>query len=35
MCEVTAAIAVVDGKWKSGLIWLLESGRPRRPGELR
>ncbi|CAM5499029.1 hypothetical protein SCYAM73S_06566 [Streptomyces cyaneofuscatus] len=34
MCGVTAAIAVVDGKWKSGLIRLLESG-PRRPGELR
>lgn len=34
VCGVTAAIAVVDGKWKSGLIWLLESG-PRRPGELR
>lgn len=34
VCGVTAAIAVVDGKWKTGLIWLLESG-PRRPGELR
>ncbi|MFJ8758596.1 winged helix-turn-helix transcriptional regulator [Streptomyces cyaneofuscatus] len=34
VCGVTAAIAVVDGKWKSGLIWLMESG-PRRPGELR
>ncbi len=31
---VTAAIAVIDGKWKTGLIWLLSSG-PRRPGELR
>ncbi|MER7042568.1 helix-turn-helix domain-containing protein [Streptomyces microflavus] len=34
VCGVTAAIAVIDGKWKTGLIWLLASG-PRRPGELR
>lgn len=34
MCGVTAAIAVIDGKWKTVLLWLLESG-PRRPGELR
>lgn len=34
VCGVTAAIAVIDGKWKTGLIWLLASG-PCRPGELR
>ncbi|OKI89175.1 HxlR family transcriptional regulator [Micromonospora sp. CB01531] len=34
VCGVTAAIAVIDGKWKTILLWLLESG-PRRPGELR
>ncbi|MFJ8577286.1 winged helix-turn-helix transcriptional regulator [Micromonospora sp. NPDC093277] len=34
VCGVTAAIAVIDGKWKTVLLWLLESG-PRRPGELR
>lgn len=34
VCGVTAAIAVIDGKWKSHLLWLLESG-PHRPGELR
>lgn len=34
VCGVTAAIAVIDGKWKTTLLWLLESG-PRRPGELR
>ncbi|MEU5215370.1 helix-turn-helix domain-containing protein [Streptomyces sp. NPDC020807] len=34
VCGVAAAIAVIDGKWKTGLLWLLESG-PRRPGELR
>ncbi|APU38699.1 MULTISPECIES: winged helix-turn-helix transcriptional regulator [unclassified Streptomyces] len=34
VCGVTAAVAVIDGKWKTGLLWLLESG-PRRPGELR
>ncbi|MFJ8633797.1 winged helix-turn-helix transcriptional regulator [Streptomyces sp. NPDC093568] len=34
VCGVTAAIAVIDGKWKTALLWLLESG-PRRPAELR
>ncbi|MEU6158542.1 helix-turn-helix domain-containing protein [Streptomyces sp. NPDC047130] len=34
VCGVTAAIAVIDGKWKTGLLWALESA-PRRPGELR
>lgn len=34
MCGVVAAIAVIDGKWKTALLWQLESG-PRRPGELR
>ncbi|MEU8775463.1 helix-turn-helix domain-containing protein [Streptomyces sp. NPDC048606] len=34
MCGVTAAIAVIDGKWKTTLLWLLESG-PMRPGALR
>lgn len=34
VCGVTAAIAVIDGKWKTMLLWLLEAG-PRRPGELR
>ncbi|MGW0709995.1 winged helix-turn-helix transcriptional regulator [Streptomyces sp. NPDC002643] len=34
VCGVTAAIAVIDGKWKTSLLWLLESG-PQRPGELR
>ncbi|MER5489573.1 helix-turn-helix domain-containing protein [Streptomyces sp. NPDC002490] len=34
VCGVTAAIAVIDGKWKTSLLWLLESG-PCRPGELR
>ncbi|MFD7434690.1 winged helix-turn-helix transcriptional regulator [Streptomyces sp. NPDC059861] len=34
VCGVTAAIAVIDGKWKTSLLWLLESG-PYRPGELR
>lgn len=34
VCGVTAAIAVIDGKWKTVLLWLLESG-PHRPGELR
>lgn len=34
VCGVTAAIAVIDGKWKTALLWLLESG-PARPGELR
>ncbi|WP_243704630.1 helix-turn-helix domain-containing protein [Micromonospora sp. KC723] len=31
---MTAAIAVIDGKWKTTLLWLLESG-PQRPGQLR
>jgi len=34
VCGVTAAIAVIDGKWKTMVLWLLESG-PHRPGELR
>lgn len=34
VCGVNAALSVIDGKWKSSLLWLLESG-PRRPGELR
>ncbi|ARQ69337.1 winged helix-turn-helix transcriptional regulator [Streptomyces marincola] len=34
VCGVTAAIAVIDGKWKTTLLWMLESG-PHRPGELR
>lgn len=34
VCGVTAAIALIDGKWKTALLWLLESG-PHRPGELR
>ncbi|MFE5509997.1 winged helix-turn-helix transcriptional regulator [Streptomyces sp. NPDC056529] len=34
VCGVTAAISVIDGKWKTSLLWLLESG-PQRPGELR
>ncbi|MFE4019243.1 winged helix-turn-helix transcriptional regulator [Streptomyces sp. NPDC059101] len=34
VCGTTAAIAVIDGKWKTPLLWLLESG-PRRPSELR
>ncbi|CAM5461077.1 hypothetical protein SVIOM74S_03879 [Streptomyces violarus] len=25
VCGVTAAIAVIDGKWKTTLLWLLES----------
>jgi DNA-binding HxlR family transcriptional regulator len=33
-CGVTAAISVIDGKWKTSLLWLLESG-PYRPAELR
>ncbi|MEU6508450.1 MULTISPECIES: helix-turn-helix domain-containing protein [unclassified Streptomyces] len=34
VCGVTAAIAVIDGKWKTSLLWLLESG-PHRPAALR
>ncbi|GAA0835798.1 winged helix-turn-helix transcriptional regulator [Streptosporangium amethystogenes subsp. fukuiense] len=34
VCGVTAAIAVIDGKWKTMLLWLLESD-PHRPSELR
>ncbi|MEU3608655.1 helix-turn-helix domain-containing protein [Streptomyces sp. NPDC035033] len=34
ICGVAAAISVIDGKWKTLLLWLLESG-PHRPGELR
>ncbi|MEH0633343.1 MULTISPECIES: helix-turn-helix domain-containing protein [Streptomyces] len=34
VCGVTAAIAVIEGKWKTSLLWLMESG-PHRPGELR
>ncbi|MEU1120829.1 MULTISPECIES: helix-turn-helix domain-containing protein [unclassified Streptomyces] len=34
VCGVTAAIAVIDGKWKTALLWTLETG-PRRPGEMR
>jgi len=34
VCGVTAAIAVIDGKWKTALLWMLEPG-PRRPSELR
>ncbi|WP_406211412.1 helix-turn-helix transcriptional regulator [Kitasatospora sp. NBC_01560] len=34
VCGVTAAISVIDGKWKTSLLWLLEAG-PHRPAELR
>ncbi|CQR63298.1 Uncharacterized HTH-type transcriptional regulator ydeP [Streptomyces leeuwenhoekii] len=34
VCGVTAAISVIEGKWKTTLLWLLESG-PHRPAELR
>ncbi|MFI6008029.1 winged helix-turn-helix transcriptional regulator [Streptomyces sp. NPDC051243] len=34
VCGVTAAITVIEGKWKTSLLWLLESG-PYRPAELR
>ncbi|WP_024758313.1 winged helix-turn-helix transcriptional regulator [Streptomyces exfoliatus] len=34
VCGVTAAVAVIDGKWKCLLLWMLESG-PHRPGEMR
>ncbi|MFE1291686.1 winged helix-turn-helix transcriptional regulator [Streptomyces sp. NPDC058751] len=33
VCGVTAAISVIDGKWKTVLLWLLEAA-PHRPGEL-
>ncbi|MFE5793401.1 winged helix-turn-helix transcriptional regulator [Streptomyces sp. NPDC056503] len=33
-CGVAAAVSVIDGKWKTTLLWLLESG-PHRPGALR
>ncbi|MET9726998.1 winged helix-turn-helix transcriptional regulator [Streptomyces zaomyceticus] len=33
-CGVSAAIVVIEGKWKTYLLWLLESG-SHRPGELR
>ncbi|WP_328941341.1 helix-turn-helix transcriptional regulator [Streptomyces sp. NBC_00250] len=33
-CGVSAAIVVIEGKWKTHLLWLLESA-PHRPGELR
>ncbi|WP_184571603.1 winged helix-turn-helix transcriptional regulator [Streptomyces zagrosensis] len=34
VCGVVAAFAVIDGKWKTSLLWLLEAG-PQRPGALR
>ncbi|MET9110446.1 winged helix-turn-helix transcriptional regulator [Streptomyces zhihengii] len=34
VCGVTAAVAVIDGKWKTALLWQLEAG-PQRPGALR
>ncbi|MFI8084000.1 winged helix-turn-helix transcriptional regulator [Kitasatospora sp. NPDC086009] len=34
VCGVTAVVAVIDGKWKTSLLWLLEAG-PQRPAELR
>ncbi|MFB7377504.1 winged helix-turn-helix transcriptional regulator [Kitasatospora purpeofusca] len=34
VCGVTAVIAVIDGRWKTSLLWLLESG-PQRPAEIR
>ncbi|KQX50746.1 MULTISPECIES: helix-turn-helix domain-containing protein [unclassified Streptomyces] len=34
VCGVSAAIVVIEGKWKTTLLWLLEAG-PHRPGELR
>ncbi|MFE6684955.1 winged helix-turn-helix transcriptional regulator [Streptomyces sp. NPDC057743] len=33
VCGTTAAIAVIDGKWKTPLLWLLEPG-PTRPSAL-
>ncbi|MFE4588273.1 winged helix-turn-helix transcriptional regulator [Streptomyces laurentii] len=33
VCGVTAAIVVIEGKWKTLLLWILESG-SYRPGEL-
>ncbi|MEU6122697.1 helix-turn-helix domain-containing protein [Streptomyces sp. NPDC047123] len=34
VCGVTAAVAVIDGKWKTAMLWVLEGG-PHRPGEIR
>ncbi|MFI7010033.1 winged helix-turn-helix transcriptional regulator [Streptomyces sp. NPDC050145] len=34
VCGVAVAVAAIDGKWKTLLLWLLEAG-PHRPGELR
>ncbi len=34
VCGVTAVVAVIDGKWKTSLLWLLEAG-PQRPAEIR
>lgn len=34
VCGTVAAIAVIDGKWKTALLWVLEES-PRRPGEMR
>ncbi|MEW2048490.1 helix-turn-helix domain-containing protein [Streptomyces sp. NPDC005476] len=33
-CGLSAALAVIDGKWKTGLLCYLELG-PHRPAELR
>ncbi|KJY34721.1 helix-turn-helix domain-containing protein [Streptomyces sp. NRRL S-495] len=34
VCGVTAVISVIDGKWKTSLLWLLEAG-PQRPAAIR
>ncbi|MFH8728921.1 winged helix-turn-helix transcriptional regulator [Streptomyces termitum] len=34
VCGVAAAVSVIEGKWRTTLLWLLEAG-PHRPGELR